>query len=266
MTVAVPGSVYLTGAGPGDPDLLTVRAHRLLTTADAVYHDDLVPQALLDLCRSDAEVVSVGKRCGNKCVTQDEINRALIRAARSGRSVVRLKSGDPMVYGRASEELAALEREKIPCEVVPGVSALFAAAAGMRVSLTDRLTASRLIVLTAHRAGRETAAPLWKGDLPEDATIAIYMPGSNYPWLAESLLGAGLPRDMPCLVVSRAGTNQQQTLLATVATLQSRPPLPPPAVVLVGRGCGRHFGESSAGIATEISVPGVKPLPYEFAY
>ena len=266
MTTAVSGRVYLTGAGPGDPDLQTVRALRLLTTADAVYHDDLIPQAILDLCRSDAEIVSVGKRCGMKCITQDEINRALIRAARSGRSVVRLKSGDPMLYGRASEELAALERERIPCEVVPGVSALFAAAAGTRASLTDRSTASRLIVLTAHRAGRETAAPLWNGDLPEDATIAIYMPGSNYPWLAKSLLGAGLPSDTPCLVVSRAGTNQQQTLPATLATLQSRSPLPPPAVVLVGRGCGGQIGESCAEIAAEISEPAVTRLRHEFAY
>lgn len=246
MTGAASGKVYLTGAGPGDPDLLTVRAHRLIATASAVYHDDLVPRSILEICHPMAEVVSVGKRCGRKCVTQDEINRALIAAARAGKSVVRLKSGDPMLYGRASEELAALKREHIPCEVVPGVSALFGAAADLRLPLTDRLTASRLIVLTGHRAANKKITRLWEGTLPQDATIAIYMPGSNYRQLAESLLGAGLPGDMSCVIVSRAGTGEQQARPATVATLPAQTALPAPTVVLVGRGCERCFRENAA--------------------
>jgi uroporphyrin-III C-methyltransferase len=239
---AAPGWVYLTGGGPGDPDLLTVRAQRLISTADAVFHDDLVPQPILQLCRLDAAVISVGKRCGKKSTTQEQINQALISAARAGKSVVRLKSGDPMLYGRATEELAALERERIPCEVIPGVSALFAAAASMRVALTDRLSASRLIVLTGHRAAGERTMPLWEGAFPQDATIAIYMPGSDYSCLQESLLDSGLSRDTPCLIVSCAGTERQQSVHTTVTALHCQIPLPPPTILLLGRTCEPDAG------------------------
>jgi uroporphyrin-III C-methyltransferase len=232
---AVSGTVYLTGAGPGDPDLLTVRAQRLISTADAVFHDDLVPDTILQLCRPNAAIVSVGKRCANKSITQEQINQTLVSAARSGKSVVRLKSGDPMLYGRAAEELAALERERIPCEVIPGVSALFAAAASLRFALTDRLSASRLIVLTAHRAAEQRTMPLWEGAFPQDATIAIYMPGSDYSRLQESLSDSGLPRDMPCLIVSCAGTEWQQSVHTTLAALHSQTPLPAPAILVFSR-------------------------------
>ena len=228
------GKVYLTGAGPGDPDLLTVRAHRLLTTADAVFHDDLVPPRILELCRPDARVVSVGKRCGSKAVTQEQINDLLIESARAGLSVVRLKSGDPLLYARASEELAALARAGVPCEIVPGVSAVFAAAADLQVPLTDRSSASTLILLTAHRSSAATPPPLWQGDLPSDATIAIYMPGSDYRRLQQSLLASGLLPDTPCMVVSRAGTHETLSLRTTVAALGDRDPLPAPSILLAG--------------------------------
>jgi uroporphyrin-III C-methyltransferase len=196
--------------------LLTVRAQRLISTADAVFHDDLVPQSILQLCRPNASVVSVGKRCGNRSITQEQINQTLVTAARSGKSVGRLKSGDPMLYGRATEELTALEREQIRCEVIPGVSALFPVAASMRLPLTDRLSASRLIVLTGQRAAEQRTMPLWEGAFPQDATIAIYMPGSDYSRLQESLSDSGLPRDMPCLIVSCAGTEWQQSVHTTL--------------------------------------------------
>jgi uroporphyrin-III C-methyltransferase len=250
MTVAL-GTVYLTGAGPGDPDLLTVRAQRLISTADAVFHDDLVPQSILQLCRPDTAIVSVGKRCGKKSITQEHINQALISAARVGKSVVRLKSGDPMLYGRATEELVALEREQIPYEVIPGVSALFAAAASMRVALTDRLSASRLIVLTGHRAAAgEPPPPLWAGVFPQDATIAIYMPGSDYLRLQESLLDSGLPRDTPCLIVSCAGTERQQSLQTSLAVLHCATPLPTPAILIVRSTrapCSRNLTTTTSG-------------------
>lgn len=246
---AVSGTVYLTGAGPGDPDLLTVRAQRLISTADAVFHDDLVPQSILQLCRPNAAVVSVGKRCGKKSVTQKQINEALVTAARSGKSVVRLKSGDPMLYGRATEELTALEREQIPYEVIPGVSALFAVAASMRLPLTDRLSASRLIVLTGHRAAEQRTMPLWEGAFPQDATIAIYMPGSDYSRLQESLSDSGLPRDMPCLIVSCAGTEWQQSVHTTLAALHSQTPLPAPAILVFGRNCEPYSDNGSTASA-----------------
>ena len=130
--------VYLVGAGPGDPELLTVKALRLIESADVILHDDLVPQAILDLAATGAEVVNVGKRCGAKAITQEEINELMIAHARAGRSVVRLKSGDPLLFGRAAEEIAALAEAGVPFEVVPGVSAAFAAAAAIGRSLTDR--------------------------------------------------------------------------------------------------------------------------------
>lgn len=233
MRAPEPGTVYLVGAGPGNPDLLTLRAHRLLSTADAVFHDDLVPAGILALCRQDARVVSVGKRCGAKAVTQEQIQELLIAASRAGRSVVRLKSGDPLLYGRASEEIAALAEAGIPCEVVPGVSALFAAAADLHVSLTDRSSASKLIVLTGHRA--DPHAPVWHGDLPQDATVAVYMPGSDYKRIADSLLAAGAPPNVPCAVVSGAGSGQAQSIQTKLGALHHYNPLPAPAVLLAGR-------------------------------
>lgn len=234
MSEALSGTVYLVGAGPGDPELLTLRAHRLLRCADAVFHDDLVPLSIVELCRPGTRVVSVGKRCGEKGITQERINELLIEAARSGQAVIRLKSGDPMLYGRAAEELAALERAGIPCEAVPGVSAVFAAASDLRSPLTNRLSASRLIILTWHRSEAADRAPLWRGTLPVDATIAVYMPGSDYTTLGQVLLDSGLSADTPCLVVSRAGTPQCSSLRSTVADIRGQEALPAPAILLAG--------------------------------
>lgn len=257
MTLPLPGTVYLAGAGPGDPELLTLRAHRLLADADAIFHDDLVPPCILQLCRPDAEIVSVGKRCGSRAITQEQINRLLIAAARAGQSVVRLKCGDPLLFGRATEELTALEQEGVPCEIVPGISAVFAAAADLRVSLTDRSVASRLILLTGHRAASTTASPLWQGDLPLDATIAIYMPGSDHHHIAQSLFDSGLPLDTPCVVVSRAGTQHQRSLRTTLARLTTHDPLPAPTVILVGRAfrlsASKIPEELLAGVSTVLS-------------
>lgn len=234
MSSARPGTVYLVGAGPGDPELLTLRAERLLSSADTIFHDDLVPSPILKMSRPGARIVSVGKRCGAKLVTQEKIHQLLIDAARSGQAVIRLKSGDPLLYARASEELAALESAGIPCEVVPGVSAVFAAAADLRAPLTDRSAASRLVVLTWHRTEAAGPAPLWEGELPADATVAVYMPGSNYRILAEALLDSGFAPATPCLVVSRAGTSQRQSVRTTIAGLGGKDALPAPAIVLAG--------------------------------
>jgi uroporphyrin-III C-methyltransferase len=242
MMKATPGTVYLVGAGPGDPDLLTVRAQRLLYSADVVFHDDLVPASILQLSRPGARVVSVGKRCGAKATTQGQINDSLIKTAKSGQAVIRLKSGDPLLYGRASEEMAALGRAGIPFEVVPGVSAVFAAAADMHAPLTDRFSASSLIILTWHRIAGAGMAPLWEGKFPADATIAVYMPGSDYQRLGKALLDSGLAADTPCLVVSRAGTSQRQSLRTTAAALLHQKALPAPAILLAGWALERGQG------------------------
>ena len=179
MSTAEKGVVYLVGAGPGDPELLTVRALRLLESADVVLHDDLVPEEVLALVHRHALVTSVGKRCGRPRITQAGIHALMIESARAGQSVVRLKRGDPLVFGRAGEEIAALRAAGVRFEVVPGVTAALAAGAALRLPLTDRKSASKLIFCTGHHADGKDAAPIWSGPLPEDATLVVYMPGRD---------------------------------------------------------------------------------------
>jgi uroporphyrin-III C-methyltransferase len=230
------GKVYLVGAGPGDPDLLTVKAVRLLAHAGVVLHDDLVPQAILDLAGKQALIISVGKRCGRKKITQAAINDLMIESAHNGLAVVRLKSGDPMIFGRAAEEMDALRAAGVPFEVVPGVTAASSAAAFVESSLTDRRTSSKLIVLSGHHAANANPQPdLWPGTLPEDATIAIYMPGQNLAEVAASLKATGLPADTPCVAVtdtSRPEAVRQVTRLRDLGELNTSAA---PSLLLVGQ-------------------------------
>ena len=152
------GKVYLVGAGPGDPELLTLKALRVLQTADAVLHDDLVSQEILKLIPSAAQVHNVGKRCGKKNIAQEEINFLMIALADSGLRVIRLKSGDPMIFGRAGEEIESLRRTGIPYEVVPGVTSALGAAAAAQIPLTHRRASSALVFITAHQASESEAA------------------------------------------------------------------------------------------------------------
>src|ERR1700722_10483115 len=146
------GKVYLVGAGPGDPEFLTVKARALLDRADVVLHDDLVSPEIISLILPQTEIVNVGKRCGLKKITQNEINGQMIALAKRGLQVVRLKSGDPAIFGRLAEETDALEAARIPFEVVPGITAGISAAASLRVSLTDRRSSSRVVIVTGHPA------------------------------------------------------------------------------------------------------------------
>ena len=201
MTVAEKGVVYLVGAGPGDPELLTVRAVRLLESADVVLHDDLVPAEVLALVHRHALVTSVGKRCGRPRITQAGIHALMVESARAGQSVVRLKSGDPLVFGRAGEEIAALRAACVRFEVVPGVTAAFAAGAALGLPLTDRKSASKLIFCTGHHADGKDSAPIWGGPLPEDATLVVYMPGRDLGRIARELRAAGLTEDVGCCAI-----------------------------------------------------------------
>ncbi|HYK36448.1 uroporphyrinogen-III C-methyltransferase [Alloacidobacterium sp.] len=230
MKRAEKGKVYLVGAGPGDPDLLTVRAAALIETADLVFHDDLVAPEILKLARKGI-VRNVGKRCGSKSVTQHDINELLIRHARDGHSVVRLKVGDPMLFGRAGEEIDALSAASVPFEIVPGITAAFAAAAAIHTPLTDRRLASKVIFLTGHRATKEGTG--W-GHLPADATLVIYMPGSDYAHLFTQITASGFGADTPCIVVSNVATPKEQSLHTTIGKLAQTAPLPPPCVILAG--------------------------------
>ncbi len=235
-TRAEKGCVYLVGAGPGDPELLTLRALRLLETADIIFHDDLVPPEVLALAHRHALVTSVGKRCGRPRITQAGIHKLLVESARAGQSVVRLKSGDPLIFGRAGEEIAALRSAEVPFVVVPGVTAALAAGASLSLPLTDRSSASKLIFVTGHHAADKVEAkPIWTGPLPDDATIVVYMPGRDLRDLAAEFASAGLAGDVPCCAVSHAATAKQSYVTSRLEGLAFLQCGPAPLLLLVGR-------------------------------
>lgn len=227
------GKVFLVGAGPGDPDLLTVRALRLLQTAEAVLYDDLVAPEILRLIPLTTRVHNVGKRCGKKKIQQEEINFLMIALADSGLQVVRLKSGDPMIFGRAGEEIEALRKAEVPYEIVPGVTSALGAAASAEIPLTYRRKSSAVVFLTAHHAeGAEVEN--WNKLASSGATLVIYMPGQDYSELASRLKAARLAAETPCAVISRASTRHQKTIHSTVENLNSLPSLPAPTLLVVG--------------------------------
>ncbi len=254
-TRAVAGQVALVGAGPGDPELLTVKAVRLIESADVILHDDLVPEAILDLAAAAAEIVNVGKRCGTKTITQDEINALMIERARAGRSVVRLKSGDPLLFGRAAEEISALDEAGVPYEIVPGVSAAFAAAAALGRSLTDREWASHVIFSTGHHAqshNREALPAL------ESGTRVVYMPGRDLTLLAAEWLAEGLPADLPCAVVSRAAQPDQHVVHTTLGELGTVAPAAAPSLLIAGWAV-RELSETRAAESVQASQGACRP-------
>jgi uroporphyrin-III C-methyltransferase len=232
-----PGKVFLVGAGPGDPELLTLKAHRLLNHADLVLHDDLVSPAVTALAGPRAIVVNVGKRCGLKKITQAEINALMVDGAREGKQVIRLKSGDPGIFGRLNEELAALHAAKTQFEIVPGVTAANAAAASIGVSLTDRDKSSRVIFVSGHQAGSKGAPsePDWNSLAQSNATIVVYMPGSGLRHLSRKLIAAGLAPETSSVVVAQISTAQQKQFWGTVGTLGDLDSAASPSVVLIGR-------------------------------
>ena len=233
------GKVYLVGAGPGDPELLTVKALRLLRGAQVVLHDDLVTDEILQLIPCSAHVQNVGKRCGRKTMRQEEINFLMVTLATSGSQVVRLKSGDPLIFGRAGEEIEALRRSNIPYEIVPGVTSALGAAASVGIPLTHRTSASTLVLTTGHRASTNSDASAdseeeWSKFARTDSTMVIYMPGSDYAEIAARLLAAGFESETPCAIISKATTNMQQLYRTTISELHRARRLPAPALLMVG--------------------------------
>lgn len=227
------GKVYLVGAGPGDPELLTLKGLRLLRTAEAVLYDDLVSQEILNLIPSTAQLHNVGKRCGKKRIQQEEINFLMVALAESGLNVVRLKSGDPMIFGRAGEEIESLRQAGIPYEVVPGVTSALGAAATADIPLTHRRVSSAVVMLTAHQASGSEAAE-WSKLAGSGSTLVIYMPGQNYGDLAAKLRMAGLAGETPCALISQATTSRQQNHRTTIAELKNAPRLEAPTLLVVG--------------------------------
>lgn len=227
------GKVYLVGAGPGDPDLLTLKAARLLQAADAVLYDDLVAPEILRYVRPTAQFHNVGKRCGHKRIQQEEINFLMIAMADSGLQVVRLKSGDPMIFGRAGEEIEALRKAEVPYEIVPGVTSALGAAASAEIPLTHRRLSSAVVFITAHQASGSEAAN-WAKLAGSGATLVIYMPGQNHARIWARLRDAGLAGDTPCAIISRATTKQQTVYRTTVSALSDAPELASPTLLVVG--------------------------------
>lgn len=243
----VEGHVWLVGAGPGAEDLLTLRAQRVLMEADVIVYDALVPQAIVDMGRRDAERLSVGKRKNCHSKSQDEINRLLVRLGRDGKRVVRLKSGDPLVYGRAGEEMAALREAGISYEIVPGITSAFAAAADFDLPLTLRGVASSLIFTTGHDLTGDVL-PDWASLAVSGATIAVYMGRTVAASVAGRLMNAGLSPDTTVAVVENASRDDRRLfhgVLKELPDLEAREDLAGPVMVIIGEAvAGANFERS----------------------
>ena len=212
------GKVYLVGAGPGAADLLTVRAARLLGSADIVFHDALVEQDVLDLARH-AVKIAVGKRCGAHSTSQRFINKRLVDAAKRHSIVVRLKGGDPMLFGRAQEEIDALAQADIDFEVVPGVTAALAAASDLRLSLTRRGVA-RSVTMVTPRAGDGETVNAWTRAAATADTAVIYMGAGQAEAISAALIDQGLPRGTPVVLVENAGRSTESHCAGVLGDLQ----------------------------------------------
>jgi len=231
----VVGKVYLVGAGPGAPDLLTLRAAEILRRADIVFHDALVHPDVLALA-SGARHVEVGKRCGRFSTAQEFINKRLVDAARVNAVVVRLKGGDPMLFGRAREELAALESAGIPYEVVPGVTSALGAAAEAGVSLTQRGVA-RSVAFVTPRVGEGEAPSEWTKTVAAADTAVIYMGAGQAAEITKALLAAGVRPETPVLVAENATLPQSRRIALTLRELPAiaRAGIAGPTLIMLGR-------------------------------
>jgi len=234
------GMVHLVGAGPGDPDLLTLKAHRLLQRADVVVYDRLVSDEVLSMARRDAERVYVGKRRANHCVPQPEINDRLVALARAGKSVVRLKGGDPFVFGRGGEEVEALVKAGIAVEVVPGVTAALGCASSAGIPLTHRDHAQACILVTGHL--KDGTVDLdWQMLSRPRQTVVIYMGVGALQQIASQLIAHGLPASTPVALIEHGTTERERRVVGTLATIEGqaqRAALTGPTLCMVGEVVG----------------------------
>lgn len=250
------GKVFLVGAGPGDPELLTLKAAKVLRSADVVLHDELVSLKILRLIPSRAQIINVGKRCGNTSTPQEQINRLLLQYALMGMQVVRLKGGDPFIFGRGGEEIEAVRLAGVEIEIVPGITAALGAAASTQVPLTHRDVSSTLILVTgsSRQAGHVAN---WPNHLPSNATLVVYMPGHNLEALQQKLLASGVAPEVPCAIISGATGESEQVHITTVANLANSPHLLAPRLLVIGDVVSfadpRHLREHVAGISTQYS-------------
>jgi uroporphyrin-III C-methyltransferase len=231
-----PGWVYLVGAGPGDPELLTLKAARLIGEADVVVYDNLVAPAVLDLIRPDAERIYAGKERGNHTLPQTKINQLLVQLARSGKRVVRLKGGDPYIFGRGGEEVETLHGDGINFEVVPGVTAAAGVGSYAGIPLTHRRYAQACVFVTGHLKDGSMNLD-WPGLARRRQTVVIYMGLSGLPHLCAKLVEHGLPADWPAAIVQHGTQATQHTVAGTLGTLPALAAaarLRAPTLIIVG--------------------------------
>ena len=229
------GTIYLVGAGPGDPDLLTLRAARLIGSAELIVHDGLVNPAILAMARGDAEMVSVAKQRARHTMPQEEICDLLVREARKGRDVVRLKGGDPLIFGRGGEEAEAARAAGVPVQIVPGISAANGAAAAAQIALTHR-DASSIVSFVAGQC-KGLSDQDWSGLAGAGRTLVIYMGVSTAPQIAEKLMEDGLAPDVPVAVIENAARPEMRVLrglLAGLPDLVAHHRVRSPALIVIG--------------------------------
>ena len=237
------GSVWLVGAGPGDPDLLTRKAERLIGQADVIFHDALVGPGVLALARRETRLVHVGKRAGRHSKDQKTIDALIVEAALSGERVLRLKGGDPAIFGRVTEELEACRKAGITARICPGITAASAAAASLGMSLTLRGLARKLTFVTAHARAGEKLTLDWDRLADPDATLAIYMGKAAADEIAAALLSAGLPGDLPIALVENASLPEERIFFSRLdlLALSARTALGDgPAIILAGHALKRE--------------------------
>ena len=233
---ALPGTVYLVGGGPGDPDLLTVRAARLIAQADVLVYDHLIGDGILDLARPDAEIIYAGKEASKHTLPQDDINHLLVQLAQKYRCVVRLKGGDPFIFGRGGEELEILARHGVPFQVVPGVTAAAGCAAYAGFPLTHRDHAQVLVFATGHLKDG-TVNLDWQALARPKQTVVFYMGIGGLGEISRQMIAHGLPPTTPAGVVQQGTTRQQRVVVADLATLEGKVQeagITTPALIFVG--------------------------------
>ena len=232
------GKVYIAGAGPGDPSLLTVKAAELLKLADVVIYDRLVDPRILKIARDDARKVYAGKRAGEQWI-QDKINALMLSEAKKGRMVLRLKGGDPMIFGRGGEEAEFLRRNRVDFEIIPGVTSALAAPAMAGIPLTHRLLSSSLLIVTGREAPSKGKRSVdWRLTAGAADTLVILMGAGNFPEVAAELISGGLSGRTPVAVIEWAATERQRTRLFTLGAFAPGAPgdeIAPPSVIVVGR-------------------------------
>ncbi len=234
------GKVYLVGAGPGDPELLTLKAVKILQKAEVVLYDRLISEEVLSYTGRDCKLVYVGKACGKHTLPQDKINELLLFYAKSYKTVVRLKGGDPTVFGRGAEEILFLSKHGIPCEIIPGVSSLYSVPACAGIPLTLRNVSSSFAVVTGHPATGDRKEINWKS-FAEIDTLVILMGVKNRQKIADELIKAGRDPEEPVAFIEKGTTKEQKVILSSLKEVSQNPPLiEPPAVIVIGKVVSLH--------------------------